>query len=305
MSLTIDFDFENVTVTTFGVGIDAGDDQTFVVVPVDVDVQRALCEMAQATWNALNNCEDGPREYEPSEKYESRECLYLPLDHEMAAAVKTLHEAANLPTNSGALNDPSNIFCYFAQLTDNKHRRLTALRRATQFKGILKSRLIQLVSDSLKLIEDRVFKLDIDFDLLADSKNVYILRPSGFEFAGKLQQAILDAVPKNIKAIQSDLPFVELAPIEEYAKKHTRAARYLASIRSQELTKNVDKSLLKALCEQTGVEVEESDGKLKVSEGHELAFLELLDRRRYELEFVKGQPERFKAGNWRRINDKG
>ncbi len=303
MRLTIDFDFENVTVTTFGVGIDEGDGQTFVVVSVDEGVQRALREMVQATWNALHNCEDGLAQYDPSEQYGSRECLYLPLEHEMAAVIKTLHEAANLPTNSRALNNPLNIFCYFARFTDNKHRRLTALRRATQFKGVLKSRLIQFVSDSLKLIEDRVFKLDSDFDLLSDSKNVYILRPSGFEYTGQLQQAILNAVPQNIKAIQRDLPFVELAPIEEYAKKHPRAARYLASIRSQELTKNVDKSLLKALCEQTGVGVIDSDGKLKVSEGHELAFLELLDRRRYELELVKGQPERFKAGSRRRIND--
>ena len=303
MRLTIDFDFENVTVTTFGVGIDDGGGQTFVLVPVDESVQRALREMVQATWNALENCEDGLARYEPSEKYGSMECLYLPLQHEMATAIKTLHEAANLPTNSSALNDPSNIFCYFARLTDNKHRCLTALRRATQFKGVLKSRLIQFVSDSLKLIEDRVFKLDSDFDLLADSKNIYILRPRGFEYTGQLQQAILNAVPQNIKAIQRDLPFIELAPIEEYAKKHPRAARYLASIRSQKLTKNVDESFLKALCEQTGVGVVESDGKLKVSEGHELAFLELLDRRRYKLEFVKGQPERFKAGSRRRIND--
>ena len=305
MRLTIDFDLENVTVTIFGVGIDDDDGQTFVVVPVNKGVQRALREMVQATWNALHNCEDGLAKYEPSEKYGSTECLYLPLEHEMAATMKKLHEAANLPTNSNALNNPSNIFCYFAQLTDNKHRRLTALRRATQFKGVLKSRLIQFVTDSLKLIEDRVFKLDSDFDLLADSKNVYILRPTGFEYTGQLQQAILNAAPQNLQAIQKDLPFVELAPIEEYAKKHPRAARYLASIRSQELTKNVDKSLLKTLCEQTGIGVIESDGKLKVTEGHELAFLELLDRRRYELKLVKGHAERFKAGSRRRINDEG
>src|SRR2546426_481228 len=82
-------------------------------------------------------------------------------------------------------DDPATVFCYFARLTDSKGRRLTALRRATQFKGVLKSRLLRLVTDSLKLVEDHIFKLDRDFDLLIDSANVHILRPSGFEFAGE------------------------------------------------------------------------------------------------------------------------
>jgi len=305
MRLAMNFDFENVTVIEFGVGLDDSNGRTFAVIPVDADVQKALSEMAQATWNAWHNCEDRPVKYEPSEKYGSTACVYLPLADEMASLVRELHEAANLPIDSNALDDPSKVFCYFARFTDNKHRRLTALRRATQFKGVLKSRLIRLVSDSLKLVEDRVFKLDIDFDLLADSENVYILRPSGFEFAGKLQQAILDAVPKNIRAIQNDLSFLDLSPIEEYAKKHPRAARYLASIRSQMLAKNINKNLLKQVCEQTGVELTESNGKLIVSEGHEMAFLEVLDRRRYELNLVEGQPERFKAGSRRRIDVKG
>ena len=44
-----------------------------------------------------------------------------------------------------------------------------------------------------------------------------------------------------------------------------------------------------------GVEVKESEGKITVSAGHEMGFIEVLDRRRYELELVKGQPERFRA----------
>jgi hypothetical protein len=75
-----------------------------------------------------------------------------------------------------------------------------------------------------------VFKLDNDFDLLIDSANVHILRPSGFEFAGKLQQAILDAVPNNIKSIAKDLAFVAFDGIEAYARKHPRASLNLILI---------------------------------------------------------------------------
>ena len=200
--MKLEFDLGNVKVTEFGVGRDDGNGQTFVAVPVDVEVQGVLREMVQATWDAMQKDEDGPAKYEPSEKHGGTEYLYLPLKDEMASAVRELHEATNLDIASDALDEPADVFCYFVRLTDKKKRRLTALRRASQFKGVLKKRLIRFVSDSLKLIGDHVFKLDSDFDLLVDSTNVHIWRPSGFEFAGKLQQAILEAVPENIESIR-------------------------------------------------------------------------------------------------------
>jgi Kiwa KwaB-like protein len=302
--MNLQFDLDNVTVAEFGVGRDEGTGETFVAVPVDASVQTALREMLQATWNAMEQDGEDPEIYEPSEKHATTEYLYLPLDHELATSIRQLHEAANPAIDDSALSDPSYVFCYWARFADKKKRRLTALRRATQFKGILKSkgRLVRILDNSLKIIEDTVFRLDNDFDLLVDSANVHILRPSGFEFAGKLQQAILDAVPENVKAIQKDLAFVEFEVIAAYAAKHPRAARYLASIRGQAETNNIDKSALKKLCKMTGVEVRASNGKISVAAGHEIGFLEVLDRRHYELQLVKGQPERFKAGSRKRLN---
>ena len=294
------FDISSVTVTEFGVGRDDGN-PPFVTIPVDAEVQAALQEMVSATREAMASDADGPRRYEPSEKYGSIEYLTLPLSDELGSAVRELHEAANIPINAQALADPATVFCYFARMTDSKGRRLTAVRRAAQFKGILRSRLVRIVTNSLKLIDDRVFKLDSDFDLLMDADSIHILRPSGFEFTGRLQEAILAAVPSNIQDIQKDLDFVELAGIEEYAAKHPRAARYLASIRGQMETKDIDRSRLKKLCKNTGVEVTESHGKINVVPGHEIGFLEVLDRRRYELELVQGQPERFKAASRTKI----
>jgi hypothetical protein len=303
--MKLDFDIQNVAVTEFGVGRDKGNGQAFVSMPVDADVQKALREMVAATWDAMNKDTNGPAKYEPSDKHAGTEYLYLPLNVDLAASVRELHGAANLPLDAHALADPSKVFCYFVRMTDKKRRRLTALRRATQFKGVLKSRLLRFVTDVLKLIEDRVFKLDNDFDLLVDAQNVHILRPSGFEFAGQVQEAILAAVPQNVAAIQKDLAFVDFAEVQEYAGAHPRAARYLASIRAQKETKNIDKNALKKLCTDTGVEVKESRGKLIVASGHIMGFLEVLDRRRYEIELVKGSPERFRAASRRKINAEG
>ena len=301
--MKLEFDLDNVKLTEFGVGKDEDDVQTFVLVPVDASVKKALREMVHATWEAMQRDEEGPSKYEPAEKHGAIEYLTLPLSDDMAASIREMHGAVNLDVDTAALDEPANVFCYFARLTDKDKRRLTAMRRATQFKGVLKQRFVRFVDDTMKLLEDRVFKLDSDFDLLSDATNVHILRPSGFEFAGKLQQAILDSVPENIKAIRAELNFVDFSGIEKYAGKHPRAARYLASIRGQKETKQVDKGLLKKTCKQTGVEVGESKGKLRVNAGHEMGFLEVLDRRRYEITLVKDQPERYRAASRKKLGN--
>jgi hypothetical protein len=193
------------------------------------------------------------------------------------------------------------MFCYFARFTDIAKKRVTAIRRATQFKGVLKSHLMSFITNALTLVQDNVFKLDKDFDFVVDSVAVHILRPSGFEFVGRLQAAVLAAVPKNVTAIQGDLTFVDFGSIQEYAVKHPRAARYLASILSQPI-KNTSKVKLRALCKLNGVEVESKNGKMVISKGHEMGFLEVLDRRRYELELVDGLPERYRAGNRSKVS---
>jgi hypothetical protein len=300
--MNLQFDLAHVSVTEFGVGRDDGNQQTFVTVPIDAGVQTALREMAQATVDAMNKHEEGAEKYQPSEKHASTEYLYLPIGDDLAESVRNLHQAATLELDSAALAEPTDVFCYFARFTDDNQRRLTAIRRATQFKGVLKSknRLVRIVDDTLQVIEDTVFKLDSDFDLLVDANNVHILRPSGFEFIGKLQQAILDAVPVNIDAIGRDLPFIAFDEIEAYASKHPRAARYLASIRAQ--AGKVDKALLKKLCKQTGVTVTESNGKVHIEGGQEMAFLEVLDRRRYEVTLIKDSPEQYRAASRSKLN---
>ena len=299
--MTVAFDFKTVAATEFGVGLEGNGEQQLVLVPVDPSVQNALREMAISTQNEMNEIDNPPHPYEPSQKYGSLEHLYLTLDDEMAAQIRILHQANNLPVNGKVMSDPSNVFCYFARMLDGKKRRLTAIRRATSFKGILKSRLVQFTTDALRLIPDKVFKLDNDFDLLADDDGVSILRPSGFEFVGQLKEAILAASPANVKLIQSDLSFVDFTPIQEYASKHPRAARYIASIRVQKEARNIDKASLLKLCENTGVKVQEIKGKLIIEDASVMDFLRVLDRRLYQVELVKGSPESFRAANRKRI----
>jgi Kiwa protein KwaB-like len=297
----LQFEFTQIAHVEFGVGKEDPKGQRFVNVAVDRGVQEALEEMARETWREMQSHSKTPPRYDPSEKHAALEHLYLPLADELSVAMRRLHEAENLALDGTALQTCDDVFCYFARLTDGPGSRLTAVRRAAQFKGTVRSRFVRLVTDALKLVREQVFRLDQDFDLLIDERNIHILRPSSFEFAGKLQDAILKAVPGNVALVQKELPFIEFANIEKYAIKHPRAARYLASICSQNQSRGVDRQALKALCERTDVQFAEKKGKLLIADDHVLGFLEVLDRRRYELELVRGSPERFRAASRQKI----
>ena len=54
-----------------------------------------------------------------------------------------------------------------------------------------------------------------------------------------------------------------------------------------------------------GIEVKDSKSKLVVNGDDVMRFLEVLDRRQFELELVKGKPERFKAGSRSRLRTSG
>ena len=299
--MTIDFDFGGLVTTEFGVGSEGDAAAGFDVVPVDAGVKSALRSMAEATIDKMEAVEGGASQYEPAEKHGSTEYLVVPAGGSLDATIRGLHDAENLPVDGAGLLEPKTLSCYFARFTDGEHRRLTAIRRATQFKGVLKSRLARFVNDTLRIVEDDVFKLDNDFDLLLDSAFTHIWRPSAFEFLGGLKQAILGAVPANVGAIASELPFVDLSDIEQYARSRPRAARYLASIRSQEL-QGMDRDALIELCVTTGVGIiQEANGQIAVQTGDEMGFLEVLDRRRYRLELVPDQPERFRAQSRQKI----
>ena len=78
-------------------GIPGGEDidaaRSDAYVPVDSGVHRALREMVAATWAAMQQLTTEPPRYEPSEKHAGEEQLHLPLDEELSAPLKSLHEA--------------------------------------------------------------------------------------------------------------------------------------------------------------------------------------------------------------------
>lgn len=288
--MTINCDFDSITLTEFGLGLDQGQ-RSYVQVPVDRGVQNSLLEMAQETNRLMTARTTTPQTYQPSEKYGSTEHLTLALSDDMVVSIKKLHEAANIEEDASAHKKADDCFAYYARFKDSKNQRLTAVRRATQFKGVLKKQLMSFADNTLKIIRDKVLRLDNDFDFLVDSEQLHILHPSGLEFTAQLQEAIMAAVQSNVNTISSKIAYVNFESISEYAKKHPRAARYIASIRSQSEADNVDKDKLKLFCQQTGVSFTESNGLLEIDDANVMRFLEVLDRRRYIVDLMEDSVE--------------
>lgn len=130
------FDFDSIDITEFGIGSDNGGGRTFSLVAVDEEVQKALQEMVDATHEQLNSIGEVPARYEPSDKYASLEHLVLPLDDDLADSLKALHQTNNYPYDGNALDTPGCVFCYFTRLQDIDGKRLTGVRRASQFKSM-------------------------------------------------------------------------------------------------------------------------------------------------------------------------
>lgn len=300
----IDFDLHAPTTIEFGVGLDTKDpslDLSFVSIPADEAVAEALIDMVRTTSRELDEGPE-PRPYEPSEKYSGTEYLRADLEDGLATVVRHVHTAENLTPDPKGLAAPDIVFCYFARLFGERGQRLTALKRATWFKGLLKKPLLHWFDDAYGIVEGPLFKLDFDFDILVDSRTIHIWRPSGFEYVARIQREVLQAVPRIFADLQVDLPFVDSSSVEEFARERSRAARLAASIRSRRRVENVDQTALLDQCDRTDVRVESgADGRLRIAKGHELGFLEVLDRRRYDMELVSGAPEAFRAASRTKI----
>ncbi|MHB1954648.1 MAG: hypothetical protein ACYCOU_12960 [Sulfobacillus sp.] len=299
--MSLEFDLASVRVTSFGVGHSVADPDTFVYVPVDVKIQEALRDMASATWTQMQELTETPDKYDPSEKYAAEEYVYLPLADVLATSLRGLYQRANIQFDSSALREPEEIVCYFTRLIDSRGRTLIGLRRATQFKGVLNKRLMEILNDSLRMVASHTLKLDLDFDLLIDADTIHVLRPTGLQFLGGLQQAVLSAASGNVTTIANDIKFVNFSTVATYATVHPRAAMYLASILRRGESKNIDRAELEALLVSTKVRFKKVAGKIVVDQDQVLGFLEVLDRRRYQIRLVANSPEPFLAASRQRV----
>ena len=301
--MNLNFDIENVETTEFGVGRNIGSDRSFAVVPVHLGVQTTLQGMVASTCRMMETCTESPSTFNPAEKYASEEHLTLHIDDDLALCIRTLHEASNLTIAGDYLDWMTKCFCYFARLWDEDGKQLTTLRRATQFKGALnkQNRILSLGTDALRVVDGPIFQLNADFDVIVDSDTVHVIHPNSFKLLGQIEEAIAEAMPRNVAAIAQSATYIDWAKVEDYAVSHSRAASLLASISSNGYAQNLDKSALETDCIAGGISLTDVAGQLIVPDGQIIDFLEVVDRRRYVSRLVPHTPERYRASSRTRV----
>ncbi len=293
------FHYENIVNVEFGVCRGRLNVGTSTLVPVDAGVQVLLRDMVGSTRTGLGLDTEAPRieAYEPSEQHDPERKLALPLTSPLATTMGTFYNVANRPLDAHAMAAPGGISAYFCVLHDQDGNKLVAIRRATQFKAVLSARLIRFVDDSLKALPDDIFKLDSDFDVLVADNTVYINRVASFEFLAEIDEQVQAAAVENTAQLGQTLPFIDFAGVSGYVADHKRAARVVAALRAREDLPATSPKNLKRECRRSGVHVRMVDGRIMPEPGHELGFLQMLDRRRYALSLVSGRWEQYEAAS--------
>jgi hypothetical protein len=290
--------FDAITSVEFGVCRGSLRNGTSTLVPVDENVQGILKEMVADTYGALGLADGQALDpYEPSQEHGTHSKLVLELDSPLATIFREFHAIDNRPLDGHAMAAPHEITAYFCIVEDEDGNRLVAIRRSAQFKAVLEARLIQFIDDTFKAVNDSVFKLDHDFDVIIVDDNVLINRVAAFEFLAEIDEQVQAAAIENTRQLEETLPFVEFDGISAYVGDHKRAARVVAALRVREDLAETSVKNLKRECKRSGVEVRVEDGKLVPEPGYEMAFLQMLDRRRYAVMLVDGRWEQYEAGS--------
>ena len=272
-------------------------------VPVGKDVQQALIEMLEETQSKLDALEsdESIEIFSPAQKYGTADAVQCRLDSEYAEVPRMLLAEKDIPTTRHAVDDLINISYYYVIAFDIDGNRLLGVRRATQFKGVLKARLLNVVDNTLKLSSKTTFRLDSDFDYIADSEMIWALRPAGLEFTGKLTEAVKAAALEASAEVARRISYLDLGRLGVYASKHPRAARYLAAVKSRDDLELISRGLLESYCENANIALMSENDMLSPKGGNEILFLEVLDRRLYIAELIEGQKERYEAPNRKNV----
>lgn len=300
--IDLDFDLGNVTRHEFGVQSRTGGEPNPCLVPTGSAVLSLVLEIARNSLQEMQQNSEGPRRYEPSEKYASREYVTIPLDDPLASEMRLLRDSVP-PDCRSTIDEIVTANYYFVRFYDASGRTLLGIRRNRSFKSLIRNTLLlRWIDDTLQPGDDNIVRLDKTFDCLVDSKTVHILHADTFIRLTNQQQRILDSALTNIAALRAELPYLHCDVLDEYATTHPRAAAYLAAIVTSNRHRDIVLENLRNLCRDTGIDLQEEEGRLILDKKDVLGFLQVLDRRRYRVELTDNNPEHYLAPSRRPLS---
>jgi hypothetical protein len=276
------------------------------LIPIDQSVRDSLLMMHVEFYNTYFRIADDPRLFEPSEKYAQTEKLFIPLtSYDSLTEFDNLHKRSNIPVSDVNLNVIArNIVYYFAVFHYTGGRKQVGIKRPSQFKGLLSRRnhLIRLVDDTLHIIPDDVFKLDNDFDFVINDDTIDILHPTGFIFLADIEEAILSSAATSTQQLANRIAFINFESISTFVSTSKTAAKLIASIRSRDDLELTDMQKVITKCNDLGVLITELENLIIPEENHIIPFLQILDRRQYDVDLTDNNPEIYIASSRTKVN---
>ena len=293
-------DFRNIE---FGICTIIEKQQAIVRIPIDDSVRTMLYEMHEEFYNTYFAIEGESEQYQASEKYGATEKLIIPLNNEHLSSLRELYNQNNIPIANIALGEIANsITYYFAIFRHRNGAKQIAIKRPSQFKGLLRKKLIHLIDDTLQVLPDNIFKLDNDFDFIIHENIIDILHPTGFNFIANIEDEILRSAADATRQLSVRIQFVNFNYLSDFVGHSKTAAKLIASIKSRDDLERTSQQKLLEKCTRIGVIVREENGQILPDEAHIVRFLEILDRRGYDFDILDDDiPEIYVAASRKRV----
>lgn len=276
-----EFDFSAVKSFQLGVSLYSGDKY---LVPVDDTVNSAFTDMMNRTTGAINSRSGEWEEFSLSQDYGSTERVYSPRSEPIFKELSDIHQTQVYPDIANFTDNATNIDFYFVVLHDGNDRKVVGVRKATQLKSTLgaRNRLVQIIDNTMYMIENPVFRFDKDFDGVICEENIYFLNFLNMEYIAKITNKVAKAAEQKIPIIAAQVTFLDFSGFVDKIENHPRTARLLVAISKRPNLDKYDKREILAQAAAQGVGfVNEGEPCLKcrVADKHKL--LEVLDDRRW------------------------
>ena len=157
--------------------------------------------------------------------------------------------------------------------------------------------MVRFVDDTLKNVEDSVFKLDEDFDYYVYDGNVFINQPSGFQYTTHIEEFVQERAFEATNNLITRVPFIKFTSLANFVKGSKTSAKLIASIKKRQDLEQIDRKKLLAFCKKLNIQIKvNADNSIEPEfEDKYQDFLMVLDRRIFEYNLISNIKELYEA----------
>ncbi|MGV3455845.1 Kiwa anti-phage protein KwaB-like domain-containing protein [Sphingomonas sp.] len=257
-------------------------------IPTDGGVQESLKTILRDTVNGFDSIDGDWELHDISEDYGERRRVYAPRNLPLFQTMSDIFDSGTLPELPDLQNHLAELDYYFARFVDGEGRIMVGVKKARTAKATLgaQNKLVRLIDNTLVLIEERVLRLDRQFDILISADNVFILEPRAAEQVAKIVERVAASAGARVQEIHDALPFLDLSRIKNKIARHPKLARIAHSVANHPNLHGIQRAAIEDLAAAQGIRFKEVAGRLLCNVTDEAKLMEVLDARRYHLDLT-------------------